>query len=246
FSINFENYQNKRFDIYWQNDWTNNSSSYTIYTGSSSDYNFVAAFSDFDFNVDSDWALVLKEYDESDNLIATHYGGINDASPFWADIKFTGISSVLYCGQYDNDEDGCTAHSPTCVFSSVTSLCLAPQGESPGYPSEEDFNDWYTANSSGEYETPTPLASAIGGFLYNVFNSFGDTFGTLLTNFNTTDAFNQGRNLGLIWPKSMAYLDKLSFFIGGFPISTIFQILIIAILAVVVIKIIFKFIPFFG
>jgi hypothetical protein len=245
FAIDFIDYTDRRFDISWQNNWSNYSSTITIYTGSDNDYNFTADFSDFDFNVDGNWYFVLEERTEAGELLNTLYDGIVSQN-FYVEIAFTNIDPVLYCGQYDGDEVACTARSPACVFSSLSGLCLAPNNPTPTYPNGEDFSDWYASNSSGEYETPTPLAAAIGGFLYNIFSPLGDALTGLSDNFNLTDAFNKGQSLGEIFPKATSYIGFISPFIGGFPLALIIKILVLAILAVIIIKIIFKFIPFFG
>jgi hypothetical protein len=107
-----------------------------------------------------------------------------------------------------------------------------------------DFETWYGVNS--KFATPTAIFTSITGFLSPVFSKLGE-FGARTTDFfDIADAYTRGYNLGLIFPTFSQYVDEIEVFMGGFPIVKLFLIALIVLLGIFAIKLIMKFIPFFG
>lgn len=114
----------------------------------------------------------------------------------------------------------------------------------PGYFQMPDWLDWYHANAM--FDEPTDIFSVIGGFmgpLYDKIGEFGDRAATFL---NTDDAYNYGYNLGLVFPTLRHYVNAIEVFFGGFPIITIFLVVLILLLAIFIFRLILKFIPGLG
>jgi len=109
-----------------------------------------------------------------------------------------------------------------------------------------NFSDWYTANASGDYTTPTDIATTVASFFSDIFVRVGGYTNRLLSYFDSSDAYSKGYTLGIVFPTTDAYLDKISVFLGGFPLSLFFKFSVIIVLAIFIIKAVFKFIPFFG
>jgi len=107
-----------------------------------------------------------------------------------------------------------------------------------------DFSTWYNENS--KFATPTAIFSSITGFLSPVFSKLGE-FGARSSDFfDLDDAYTRGYNLGLVFPTFSQYVDEIEVFMGGFPIVKLFLIGLIVLLGIFTIKLIMKFIPFFG
>jgi len=109
-----------------------------------------------------------------------------------------------------------------------------------------DWNTWYAANSAGGYSAPSDFGNSLTGFFTPIFQNAFQFANSVLKYFDATQAEASGQQLGSVFPITNAYIKKIDFFFGGFPLSLFFQFTIIVMLAIFVIRTIFKFIPFFG
>lgn len=109
-----------------------------------------------------------------------------------------------------------------------------------------DFPTWYATNAAGGYETPSDFATAIVGFINPIFENAGNFASIGFSYFSQTNSYDKGQEIGLVFPTTQAYLDKINLFFGGFPLMQFLEFLIITMLGIFTIRTIFKFIPFFG
>jgi len=107
-----------------------------------------------------------------------------------------------------------------------------------------NFATWYGENS--KFATPTAIFTSITGFLAPVFSKLGEFGARTSEFFNKEDAYARGYALGLIFPTFNQYIDEIEVFMGGFPIIKLFLVSLIVLLGIFIIKLIMKFIPFFG
>lgn len=117
-----------------------------------------------------------------------------------------------------------------------------------GLPSPYTFtnpNDWYSANQE-RFDTPTAFFTSTTGFMAPLFENISDFALRLQNMFNKKEAYDRGFALGEVFPLINAYIQKIDLFFGGFPLASFFKYLILVMLAIFLIRIIFKFIPFFG
>lgn len=124
-------------------------------------------------------------------------------------------------------------------------LILNVEGLSTPY-SFESFDDWYSENAAGGYTYPSDFASSIVGFIQPIFEKAANFTNQSLLYFNASTSYSKGQELGLVFPTTQAYLDKINIFFGGFPLIQFFEFLVIVMLGIFTIRTIFKFIPFFG
>lgn len=103
---------------------------------------------------------------------------------------------------------------------------------------------WYAENT--EYETSTPLFSAVAGFLDPTFSKLGEFGSRVVSYLNLDDAYQKGQGLGIIFPIFNQYIELIEPFFGGFPIIRFSLVIIFLLLGFFVFKLILKFIPFFG
>jgi hypothetical protein len=108
------------------------------------------------------------------------------------------------------------------------------------------FNTWYAENAAGGYEYPSDFATATAGFFTPIFESAISYANQSLLWLTASNSYDKGYQIGAIFPIAQAYLDKINVFFGGFPLIQFFQFIIIVLLAIFSIRMIFKFIPFFG
>jgi|GEM_PF-5353159 len=109
-----------------------------------------------------------------------------------------------------------------------------------------DWPTWYTNNASGGYSAPSDFGNSFIDFFKPIFeNAFGFA-NQVLKYFDATQAEARGQELGSVFPVADAYLHKIDLFFGGFPLSAFFLFVVIVMMAIFVIRTIFKFIPFFG
>ena len=107
-----------------------------------------------------------------------------------------------------------------------------------------DFSTWYSENS--KFATPTAIFVSLTGFLEPVFSKIGE-FGERTTEFfDLDDAYTRGYDIGIIFPTFTQYINEIEVFMGGFPIIRLFLVSLIVLLGIFIIKLIMKFIPFFG
>jgi len=109
-----------------------------------------------------------------------------------------------------------------------------------------DWNTWYTENAAGGYTVPSDFADSIEGFFEPIFTNAYQFANRTLTYFNADTSYDKGHDIGLVFPTTQAYLNKINIFFGGFPLIQFFEFLIIVMLGIFIIRTIFKFIPFFG
>jgi hypothetical protein len=109
-----------------------------------------------------------------------------------------------------------------------------------------DFDTWYSANSSGGYSTPSDFASATAGFITPIFEKALNFANNGLKYFENTDAYANGKRLGVLFPQIQAYVENINVFFGGFPLIQLAEFAIVVMLGIFIIRTIFKFIPFFG
>ena len=109
-----------------------------------------------------------------------------------------------------------------------------------------NWNTWYTTNAAGGYSAPSDFANSIEGFFQPIFTNAYEFANNTLAYFNASTAYDKGDQIGLVFPTTQAYLNKINVFFGGFPLIQFFEFLIIVMLGIFIIRTIFKFIPFFG
>lgn len=109
-----------------------------------------------------------------------------------------------------------------------------------------NFNVWYSANAAGGYSAPSDWATSLTGFIQPIFVNAGEFVNNSLAYFKATDFYDKGNQLGLVFPTTQAYLNKINIFFGGFPLIQFFELLTFVMLGIFIVRTIFKFIPFFG
>jgi hypothetical protein len=109
-----------------------------------------------------------------------------------------------------------------------------------------DWNTWYTQNAAGGYSTPSDFANSIVGFIQPIFKNAGEFANAGMAYFNSTNFYGKGNQLGLVFPTTQAYLNKINVFFGGFPLVPFFEMATFVMLGIFIVRTIFKFIPFFG
>lgn len=109
-----------------------------------------------------------------------------------------------------------------------------------------NFNTWYSANAAGGYTAPSDWATSLTGFIQPIFVNAGEFVNNSLIYFKSTDFYSKGNQLGLVFPTTQAYLNKINIFFGGFPLIQFFELLTFVMLGIFIVRTIFKFIPFFG
>ncbi|MBX4200890.1 hypothetical protein KW786_02055 [Candidatus Parcubacteria bacterium] len=110
----------------------------------------------------------------------------------------------------------------------------------------DDWSTWYSTNSAGGYSEPSDFGNDFTGFFRPIFENAFRFANQVLGYFNADQAQAKGQQLGSVFPIADAYVKKIDLFFGGFPLSAFFQFAVIVMLAIFVIRTIFKFIPFFG
>jgi len=109
-----------------------------------------------------------------------------------------------------------------------------------------DWDTWYPENAAGGYTAPSDFADSIEGFFEPIFTNAYQFANRTLAYFNADTSYDKGHEIGLVFPTTQAYLNKINVFFGGFPLIQFFEFLIIVMLGIFIIRTIFKFIPFFG
>jgi len=108
-----------------------------------------------------------------------------------------------------------------------------------------DPEDWYGTNVE-RFASSTALFSNFVGFLAPTFEKISDLALRTETMFDKQQAYDRGYALGSVFPIAENYIKKIDGFFGGFPLATFFKYLILVMVAIFVIRAVFKFIPFFG
>lgn len=105
--------------------------------------------------------------------------------------------------------------------------------------------DWYSTHTS-RYATSTAFFSDFIGIMAPVFERVTGFAVGIKDIFNTDEAYETGYKFGAVLPAINGYIDRIDDFFGGFPLGTIFKWSIFVLVAIFIIRLIFKFIPFFG
>ena len=109
-----------------------------------------------------------------------------------------------------------------------------------------DWNTWYPENAAGGYIVPSDFAESIEGFFEPIFTNAYEFANQTLRYFNADTSYAKGNQIGLMFPTTQAYINKINIFFGGFPLIQFFEFAIVVMLGVFIVRTIFKFIPFFG
>lgn len=104
---------------------------------------------------------------------------------------------------------------------------------------------WYSANVE-RFATSTQLFNSFVGLLSPIFEKVGDFGFSVQGMFDQDEAYDRGYGLGEIFPLLNGYVQKIDLFFGGFPLVSFFKYLILVMLAIFIIRIVMKFIPFLG
>jgi hypothetical protein len=109
-----------------------------------------------------------------------------------------------------------------------------------------NWNTWYPENAAGGYTVPSDFADSIEGFFEPIFTNAYEFANQTLRYFNAETSYSKGNQIGLMFPTTQAYINKINIFFGGFPLIQFFEFAIVVMLGVFIVRTIFKFIPFFG
>jgi hypothetical protein len=109
-----------------------------------------------------------------------------------------------------------------------------------------NFDNWYSEHAAGGYTEPSDWAESLTAFIQPIFTSAGEFVNNSLAYFHSTDFYSKGNQLGIVFPTTQAYLNKINIFFGGFPLIQFFELLTFVMLGIFIVRTIFKFIPFFG
>ncbi|MDX9816801.1 MAG: hypothetical protein RBT06_07665 [Smithellaceae bacterium] len=109
-----------------------------------------------------------------------------------------------------------------------------------------NWNTWYPENAAGGYTVPSDFADSIEGFFEPIFTNAYEFANQTLRYFNADTSYAKGNQVGIMFPTTQAYINKINIFFGGFPLIQFFEFAIVVMLGVFIVRTIFKFIPFFG
>ena len=109
-----------------------------------------------------------------------------------------------------------------------------------------NWNTWYPENAAGGYTVPSDFADSIEGFFEPIFTNAYEFANQTLRYFNAETSYSKGNQIGLMFPTTQAYINKINIFFGGFPLIQFFEFAIVVMLGVFIVRTIFKFIPLFG
>lgn len=109
-----------------------------------------------------------------------------------------------------------------------------------------NWNTWYQSNAAGGYSAPSDWATSLTTFIQPIFTNAYQFANRTLTYFNADTAYAKGNQIGIIFPTTQAYINKINIFFGGFPLIQFFEFAVVVMLGVFIVRTIFKFIPFFG
>lgn len=107
-----------------------------------------------------------------------------------------------------------------------------------------DFETWYGAEVE-EFDAPTGTFLRFADFFSPIFDKIGAFAGEMEDIFNGDVAYDKGYALGLIIPLAKDHFEIIRVFTGGFPVFEFLTAIIVIMFAIILIKIITKFIPFF-
>ena len=90
------------------------------------------------------------------------------------------------------------------------------------------------------------LFASVATALGPTFSNIGEFGQTISDYFDVDEAYARGKEIGLSIPIFRYYLSTIDTFFGGFPLMTIFLIILLLMVGIFVFKMIMKFIPFLG
>lgn len=108
-----------------------------------------------------------------------------------------------------------------------------------------DFEGWYGDNVT-RFATPTAAFVAITGLLEPIYSYIGEFGSKIAVYFDKDEAYSRGYEAGRAIPVFSYYLGQVAFFIGGFPIMSIFLIILLLMVGIFIFKLVIRFIPHFG
>lgn len=108
-----------------------------------------------------------------------------------------------------------------------------------------DWETWY-AEKSDKYDTPTEAFSTLAGLVEPIFSQIGNFGGIIIDFLDITEARETGENLAIAIPVLRQYVDEIENLFKGFPVIKIFLLCMVFIIGAFIVKLILKFIPFFG
>jgi hypothetical protein len=118
----------------------------------------------------------------------------------------------------------------------------------PTLPTPYSFSEptaWYETHQS-RFATPTAFFADFVNLISPIFENVGE-FGVRAQEFfNKTEAYDRGYALGAVFPIIGGYIQKIDLFFGGFPLASFLIYLILVMAGIFIIRVVMKFIPFFG
>lgn len=108
-----------------------------------------------------------------------------------------------------------------------------------------DPEDWYGVNVD-RFDTPTDFFYDFVGLLTPIFEKISDFNLRSQSFFDKLESYDRGYALGEIFPLATGYVKKIESFFGGFPLIQFFIYAILTIIAIFIIRMTIKFIPFIG
>lgn len=181
----------------------------------------------------------LGEYSESYHYAISSDNGTFDIALSAFNITGNGEWSLRATAEHD-------ANLFLDLLSSQTYTLNFNIGGLPTPYEFSNFDTWYSENSAGGYAEPSDWATSLTAFIQPIFVSSGQFVNSSLAYFKSTDFYDKGNQLGVVFPTTQAYLNKINIFFGGFPLIQFFEFLTFVMLGIFIVRTIFKFIPFFG
>lgn len=159
------------------------------------------------------------------------FNGSNWSSEYGPNIGVPWTSGIIGYGINQN-------YPWTFYIDNITDVNL----EIPYYFSDPET--WYSTHS--RYPTSTAFFSDFIGIMAPIFERVTGFAIGIKDVFNTDEAYQTGYSFGAVLPAINGYIDKIDDFFGGFPLGTIFKWSIFVLVAIFIIRLVFKFIPGFG
>jgi len=226
------------------------------------DTDIIIKYEGFDWDIYSGFTLVMKEHNskisskaliyQSDDLDENGSGQVPvSGRMFGIDVNSRWDLEAIAFGSQLDVEGGMFLtglgyvdfYTENLVYPDYY-LNFNVEGLAQLYPFSEPEN-WYLENVD-RFSEPTEFFTAVIGLVSPIFQKVGE-FGTRTQIiFSTADAYQRGYALGEVFPKIKGYTEKISEFFGGFPIVSFFIAIILIMSAIFIIRLIMKFIPFFG
>jgi hypothetical protein len=150
------------------------------------------------------------------------------------------VSLVATCGRLATETE--CLRNPACTWDIEKSNPCFPANN----PVWSNFDDWYAENSSGGYSTPSPFATSLITIIQPIFENTMSFLNGTLSYFFDNNWYDNGLELGTNLTTYGGYITKIDFLFGGFPLTKFFTFCIVILISGFVIRMVLKFIPFFG